>query len=184
MTSTQQPPPRIVSEVMILHEAGSGLPGTGEFAILDARSPGSGLGVWSPGKLRKSSTLVRAVSRPDPAVKRGSRGATCATSAASNLASSRTKEREREPRLRHLCKRLQQRRGAADLGYGSRCTVAASRRPGEGNERSYEYGRLPAAPPRRALCGPAAPSSHPSPAQNSAGACVGWPRRCRAIAGA
>ena len=116
---------------------------------IDARSPGSGLGVWSPGKLRKSSTLVRSVSRPDPAVKRGSRGATCATSAASNLASSRTKEREREPRLRHLCKECNSVVGPP---------TSARRRP--------------------------APSSHPSPAQTSAGACIGWPRRCRAIAGA
>ena len=40
--------------------------------------------------------------------------------------------------------RMQRRRGTADLGYGSRCTVCS-------NDRSYEYGRLPAAPPRRAL---------------------------------
>ena len=53
-------------EVMVLHEAGSGLPGTGGVARLDARLPGSGLGVWSPGKPRKGSTLVRAISRPDP----------------------------------------------------------------------------------------------------------------------
>ena len=48
---------------MVLHEAGSGLPRTGEVARY-ARSPGSGLGVWSPGKPRKGSTLVRAISRP------------------------------------------------------------------------------------------------------------------------
>ena len=70
---------------------------------VDARSPGSGLGVWSPGKPRKGSTLPSASYLPSCPRKRGSRGATCATSAASNLASSRTKEREREPRLRHLC---------------------------------------------------------------------------------
>ena len=47
--------------------------------------------------------------------------------------------------------RMQRRRGAADLGYGRLCTGCGNAVVLMRSTRSHKYGRLPAAPPRRAL---------------------------------
>ena len=113
---------------------------------MDARSPGSGLGVWSPGKPRRGSTLVRAVSRPDPAVKRGSRGATCATSAASNLASSRTKGIATPPSLRRM-QRLATA-GRAKTSDDLKMTVSSSSNYHDASETEPIHGKCNRKPSR------------------------------------
>ena len=90
------------------------------------RSPGSGLGVWSPGKLRKSSTLVRAVSRSDPVVAGQSRSHMRDVSGVKSSIVKNKGEGEGTATPFISANDAHGVVGRRPLGYGSRCTVCSA----------------------------------------------------------